>query len=291
MIAESSIVHAAASWDEAPQRFSDRLIASDVPEQQTVGLDISWPYYPSVLYPSVFLERVNVRGYYQTGIRLRDTWNARVTDCFINAPIISDEENANPSIMEAGIDLIGAMDCHILQPCITGAKSGIRARSAPDGHPRSEGLRIRDGWMMHCNVGIDIQGTNYGGWPTPVVAIHGGHIAFNSHAIFIVGVSHLDIDGVNCYASAYHRGRWAIFLVGCKSVQIRGCGFWTNWDPPGFFGGIVLDACEDVTITDGTFVESIGLALHATPRCKGVRTNGAIWTELQRQGKVANYAR
>jgi hypothetical protein len=298
MIAESSIVHAAASWDEAPQRFSDRLIASDVPGQQQVGLDISWPYYPSVLYPSTFIERVNVRGYYQTGIRLRDTWNATLTDCFINAPIISDEENANPSIMEAGIDLIGAMDCHITRPRITGAQHGIRAQSAPDGHPRSEGLRIHGGFIMHSNYGVYIQGSAFGGWVTPVASIRDLHIAFNGkhgNAIRAIGQSFLQISGVNCYASAYHRTAWAIYLIGCKNVVITDCDFWTNWSTPGFFGGIILDHCENVEITNATSPDfgtetGVDLALHALPTCKNVRTNGKVWDELTRQGKVANYA-
>jgi hypothetical protein len=303
LIAEHSLRYEAQSWDEAPQTFRDLLLRSPVPTPglDAVGLDISWPYYPSVLYPSVFLERVNVRGYYQTGIRLRDTWNATLTDCFINAPIISDEENADPSIMEAGIDLIGAMDCHITRPRITGAQHGIRAQSAPDGHPRSEGLRIHGGFLMHVNYGVYIQGSAFGGWVTPVASIRDLHIAFNGkhgNAIRAIGQSFLQISGVNCYASAYHRTAWAIYLIGCKNVILTDIDVWSNWATPGFLGGILLDHCENVQINSTSVSEdrygrdetSVDIALHATQSCRNVTTNGKIWELLARQGKVANFA-
>ena len=260
--------------------------------QQDIALQRFQPFTPSSVYPSEHLERVNIRGPYQTGIRLDGCWNATISDPFINGPLGDEAEYGNPQQMQVGIDLVGAMDCEIAKPHVTCANVGVRARTHPDGFPRSEDFNLTGGWLMHVNTGVELTGSHLGGWPTPCAHIQCRHIAFNKFAITATDTAFLKIVDTNCYASHYTRTAWCIYLVRCKHVQIRGCEFWSNWPPgaQGFFGGIVLDQCEDVTITDGEFAPSITLALHATASCKNVRTNGKVWDELAKAGKVANYA-
>ena len=256
----------------------------------TVGYHRIHASTSSSVDPSEHLEQYHIRGPWHTGIRLDGAWNATITDPFINGPLGDEAEYANPQQMQVGIDLVGAMDCHVSRPRITCANVGIRASTHPNGFPRCEGLHIDRGWLMHVNTGIELHGSPLGGWPTPWTTVTKPHIAFNQFAVRATNIAWLHLDGINCYGSHYSTGKWSIYLVGCKQVQITNCDFWTNWAGPGFFGGIVLDQCEDVEITGGSFVSSISLALHATASCRNVRTNGKVWDQLAAAGKVANYA-
>lgn len=224
-------------------------------------------------------------------IQLTNCWNADINSPFIHGEL-THAQFANPTTLPVAIDLIGSMDAHINSPRVTSAGIGVRASTHPDGFPRCEGLHIDRGWLMHVNTGVELNGSHLSGWPTTLTTVNRTHIAFNNHAIRATHISFLHLSEVNCYGSHYQRQQWCIYLVGCKKVTITDCDFWCNWPPgdPGFFGGIVLDQCEDVEITNGTFVDSISLALHATASCKNVRTNGKIWDKLITQGKVANYA-
>lgn len=253
-----------------------------------VGLEVSAAFVPSSVGPSVNLTGLELNGPYKTALRLDQCWNATVLNPFIAGPLGDEAEYANPTQMQVGIELVGAMDAHITNPRITCANVGIKASTHPDGYPRSEGLHITDGFLMHVNTGIRLEGSMLGGWPTPVVHVRGPHVAFNKYGIYAQNIAFLHLTDVNWYASNYQRNQWCVYLVNCKNVQIRGCDFWSNWAIPGFLGGIVLDACEDVDIDGGTFVSSITLALHATPTCKRVRLNGKVWDDLTRQGKVVN---
>jgi hypothetical protein len=267
------------------------MVLDYVTDPRPVGLSCSYPFTTSSVWPTAQLNNVVVRGDFHTGIQLdAGCWNSNIRDCFITGNLASEQEYANPQVMKIGIDLQGAMDCHIENPRITSAAIGIRASTAVGDFPRSEGLQVKGGWLMHVNTGIELNGSMLGGWPTPWAVLSEMHLAFNQFAVRATGYSWLHLRELNCYGSHYSTGKWCIYLVGCKNVQITDCDFWTNWSVPGFFGGIVLDQCENVEINGGSFVDSITLALHATPSCKGVRTNGKVWDKLIAQGKVANYS-
>lgn len=262
---------------------------SEGPTESGIGVYSTFPFSESSLWPSALLSNLDLRRPGHTGILLDNCWNARVRDCFIHGNLAL-EQYANPTEMAVGIDLVGSMDAHLTNMFVTSAAIGLRAMTHPDQFPRCEGLHITDGVFMHTNIGIQLLGSHLGGWPTPVTHIVGPHITFNIHAIHARDQAFLHLDRVNCYGNEFTKVKWAIYLANCRNVTITDCDFWTNWHPdaPGFFGGIVLQNCEDVTITDGTFISSINLALYADKTNRRVRTNGKVWDELAKQGKVVN---
>lgn len=280
---------------EAPDHLSATDITGYLAETQQpaeVGLSVTYPFTPSSVWPTAQIIRADVRGPYATGIRLEQCWNADLERCFINGDLGSEAEYANPKQMRVGIDLVGTMDANIDKCRVTAAGIGIRARTHPSGFPRCEGLEIDKSFLMHVNTGIELTGSWLGGWPTPSVELSPRHIAFNEFAIRATDQAFLNIHDVNCYATHYRRRQWCLYLVRCREVTIADNDYWCNWPPddPGFFGGIVLDDCTNVTIRGGTFIGNMSIALHATKSCRNVRTEGKVWDELTAQGKVANYA-
>ena len=267
-------------------------VTRETSEPQDVGLSVTYPFAASVVSPTAQIVRADIRGPYQTGIRLEGCWNADLERCFVNGDLGSEAEYANPQQMQVGIDLVGTMDANIDKCRVTSANIGIRASTHPDGFPRCEGLEIDKSFLMHVNVGIELNGAWLGGWPTPSVELSPRHIAFNEFGIKATNQSFLDIHNVNLYATHYRRRQWCIYLVGCREVTIVDNNYWCNWPPgdAGFFGAIVLDQCENVTIRGGTFVWNTTIALHATASCRNVRTEGRVWDELAKAGKIANYA-
>lgn len=232
-------------------------------------------------------ELVTVSGAYRVGVKLPYLWNATLTDCIVNGPLGDEEEYKHPTVMQIGIDVGASMDCHIIRPRIMAAKIGIFA-GAPESEGRAEGLHVHEGWMQHVGTGVEMVGESGGGWPTPASWITQMHLNHLQHGIRAFECSGMHLLQNDVYASHYNSGQWGIYLIGCRNVVIDGNHFWAN--RPGFYGAIVLDACTNVHISGGVVDDSVLLALHATPSCVNVTTEGATWARAGRQGKIVNRA-
>lgn len=268
-----------------PAPLAHYTAATTTPER--AGVEVWYPPSPSSLWPSAQVEHLDLRGPYHTGLRLVNCWNATLADCFIHG-LLTEAENQRPQAMTYGLDLGNAMDAHVVRPRITAATIGIYA-GAPASDGRAEGLHIEGGWLMHVSTGIHLAGEIGGGWPTPahwIARLHINHLQYGLFAHLCSGLHLLDND---LYASHYTTGQWGIYLVGCRNVEIRGNHFWANRD--GFYGGIVLDACAHVSISGGIVDDSVSIALHATPSCVNVTTEGATWNRAARAGKIVNRSR
>lgn len=267
--------------------ISDQIIEAPTTDVPLVGRLIVEPFRPSDVYLGSQLNRVEVRGDFRTGIRLVNCWNPSLVDCCVSGRLGDEAEYANPKVMQIGIDVHNAMDCHIIRPRITSAATGIFAGD-PDGPIRAEGLHIEGGFVMHCWIAIHLRGHVLSLWPTPAVWVQWLHLNFSGAGIMAEYQSSLNIVGNNIYASQYAQRQWGLYLIGCKNVIVDQNTFWTNRH--GFYGGIVLDACENVAISGGIVDDSVSLALHATASCRNVTTSGATWDRAAAQGKVVNRA-
>lgn len=270
---------------ELPRARSNELFVTDSP--QVVGLGYTYPLVGSSVYQTLGLKNIHIRGPFHTGLRLRQAWNARVEDVFING-LLSEVEYANPQAMQYGMDIGDSMDTHIIRPSITSANIGIQAGLGSTAPVRAEGLQVHTGFLQHVNVGIFLYGGVLGGWPTPAQWIMGGHINHLRHAVMAYQVSGLHIKHVDLYASHLAVGQWALYLIACKNVQISGNYWWANRGGP--FGAILLDACENVEIDGGIIDDSVSTALFATASCRNVYTSGGQWERAAKKGKVQNNA-
>jgi len=248
-------------------------------------IDYRYPAAPSVVTPSVFIDRPVITGHHRTGMFLERAWNPTINDAFISGPT-TQAEVENPQTLQVGIDLFGSMDANINAPRITCANVAIRARSHTDqsimaGFPRCEGLDLKGGFLMNVNRGIELYGSHLGGWATPSVYLAPRHIAFHQIGIYAQHVAMLTIENVNLHATEFTRQCWGIYLVGCKDVQIKNINFWANWSPftdQHFgYGCICLIDCENVEIWGGTTTPAFHrhrvLAINST----GVRMHGRVW--------------
>lgn len=255
---------------------------------EPVGHTVEQASHSSTVWPDAYLDKQIVSGDYRIGIQLPSIWNATLTDCTVSGPLGDEAEYERPTVMEIGIDVGASMDCHIIRPRIMACKTGIFA-GAPDTDGRAEGLHVEGGWMQHVNIGVELFGEYGGGWQTPASWIERMHLNHLQQAIRVFWCAGVHIVHNDLYASHYQTGQWGIYMVGCKNVVIDGNHFWTN--RPGDYGGIVLDACENVHISGGVVDDSVWRALHATPTCKNVTVEGATWARAQRTGKIVNLGR
>ncbi len=271
-----------------PCRLSGQRYVTSEPAE--VGLEISYPP-DSPRTPSAQLKDISVDGPYKTGIRLVNCWNATLEDPFVTH-IESEEQNANPTKMLVGIDIGTSMDTHISRPRVLNARVGIRVGDPDQANPaRAEGIHIGEGgWIQHAMTGVELHGKMGGGWPCPSAMIALRHINFLQYGVFIHNYSGVHIKNMDLYGSHYRPelSKWAIYLVGCKEVEISGNHFWKNSAGP--VNGIVLDGCEDVEIHGGVISAGIEKALWSTPTCKRIRTYGSAWDYAAKMGKVFNQA-
>lgn len=283
------MLHQNLAGEPSRMNLSDQIIIAPEVDAPTIGRLVEEPFRPSDVYLGSQLNRVEVRGglWCKTGIKLVNTWNASLVDCCVTGALGDEAEYANPQIMQIGIDVGNSMDCHIIRPRVTSAATGIFAGD-PGGPIRAEGLHIEGGYVMHCHTAIHLVGHWLGGWPTPAVWIERLHLNYSGAGVVAFAQSFLQIRAVNFYASQYSQRQWAIYLVGCKHVVIDGNQLWANRH--GFYGGIVLDNCEDVAISGGTLSADLSIALHALPNCRNVTTEGKTWERAAAQGKVVNRA-
>jgi hypothetical protein len=271
---------------DTPHRENGTRYVTTVP--QAVGREIRYPP-EAPRAPTAQLKDIVIDGPFRTMLKLVNCWNATVEDPFLTFAL-SEEENANPTQVQIGIDVGMSMDTHISRPRILNARVGIRAGDPDPNNPgRAEGLHVGEGgWIQHCMTGIELHGKMGGGRACPSHYIAPRHINFLQYGIFAFTYFGLQIRNINMYASHYRTGQWGIYLVNCNGVTIDGVDFWRNG--PGFYGAIVLDQCENVFISGGTIDPTVTIALHATSSCRNVRTSGPQWEQAARDGKVVNRA-
>jgi len=250
-----------------PEVLRDVIV--DLYEPADVGIEITFPECPSVIWPSVLLDNVTVRGPIKTGIRFKNCWNATLRDCFVTG-VMHEQTDAQleNATMQVGIDLCGSMDVHITNPRITCTQTAIQVADY-DMQGHGEGLHVTGGFLMHNHVGVRLKGFGSGGWPTPNAWIRDVHIPATRAGVFATKWTGIHVTDCDFYVVQPDAQMWGVYLAeGCTEAVLSNNRIWRT-QPHAFLGGYVLDGCRDVLLS-GQVGATANLGLWALGNCSRI---------------------